>query len=77
MIEMPTIQDILSRTLDQLDAASNAVAEAEAWLLSDWDPAGSALTDEQSTAKTAGLREIGTAKAAIDRAMDALDKALP
>lgn len=77
MAHLPTVDQILGRTLDDLDTARSALSDAASWLRSDWSPPDAVLTDAQSTARTATFAEIDAAKAAIDRAKQALRAALP
>lgn len=74
--ELPTVAEMLGHTLDELDNARNGLSEAASWLRSDWRPVGSSLTAAESAARSAVFDEIGTAKAAIDRAKAALYEAL-
>ena len=76
MAHLPTVAEVLGRTLDQLNHARNALSEAASWLRSDGRPSNAILTDDQADARTATFDEIATAKAAIDRATNALYEAL-
>jgi hypothetical protein len=75
---LPTVPELIGRSLDELDAAAKALEEARAWLVrSDWRPAGSALTGAQSAARQVLATESAAATAAIERATEALLRALP
>lgn len=75
---LPTVPELIDRSLAELDAAANALEEARAWLVrSDWRPAGSRLTSDQAAARSALSTESAAATAAIERAQDALRRALP
>jgi hypothetical protein len=77
MPNLPTVPELLGRTLDELDNARNALAEAAAWMRSDWEPVGSPLTGDQAAARSAVFDEVEASKAAIDRAKAAIHRALP
>lgn len=67
MTTLPTADEMLRRADEQLDAAYRALDAAADWLRSDWRPAGSPLTDEQSRRRAAMWTAIGDARIAINR----------
>jgi len=69
---LPTVGQLLSNVIAELDQARNALSDAASWLRSDWRPVGSALTDEQSAARAAGRAAVVEAQAIIDRAKAAM-----
>lgn len=74
--ELPTWQEIFRETLGSLDAARSALADAQAWLRSDWRPVGSALPESAGSARGAVSDVAGRMKGQIDHAKGLLHEAL-
>jgi hypothetical protein len=66
MTELPTRAQIFANFLAPLDSARQSLSEARDWLRSDWQPAGSDLTDAATEARRSTLHAIGEAKNLID-----------
>lgn len=73
---LPTADDILGRALGELDHARGALSDARDELKSDHRPLGTPLPAGHADARSTALRDIGTAKDAIDHAKSALWEAL-
>lgn len=73
---LPTRREMFLEATDELSAAYRALGDAADWLRSDWQPVDSSLTAAQSEARTAMFAAIGEAKAAVNRAKDAADRAI-
>lgn len=76
MTNLPTRREIFLEAADELSGAYRALGDAADWLRSDWQPAGGSLTHTQAAARTEMFDAIGEAKAAINRAKDAANRAL-
>lgn len=76
MSNLPTREGMFHHARFELDVAYRALADTADWLRSDWKPVGSSLTDAQSEARSAMFDAIGEAKAAINRAKSAAEKAI-
>jgi hypothetical protein len=73
---LPTREEIFIKALDELDTAYRALGDAQGWLRSDWQPVGSSLSNAQGDARSAMQDAIAEAKAAINKAKDAGDRAV-
>ena len=62
-------------TQESLDAVHHAASDARDWIMSDWRPIGSSLTDHAADARTEVLRIVGQIKALADQGKDALRRA--
>lgn len=74
--DLPTRREIFLSAVIQLSIAYRALGDAADSLRSDWQPAGSSLTNGQADAKSAMFDAIGEAKAVINRARHAADQAI-
>lgn len=75
-MDLPTRDEIFTKSLEELDNAYRALGDAGDWLRSDWTPVGSTLTDAQGAARSAIRTAIATAKQAINEAKDAAYRAI-
>ena len=66
MTELPTRAAIFENCARSLESASAALADARAWLQSDWTPVGASLTDEAADARMAALGGIREMRGRID-----------
>lgn len=76
MSTLPTRREIFLEAVDELSGAYRALGDAADWLRSDWQPVGSSLTTVQADARTEMFDAIAAAKAAINRAKDAANRAI-
>jgi hypothetical protein len=74
---LPTRTEIFLNALAELDIAYRALGDAQDWLRSDWQPAGTSLTNAQGDARNAMQDQIAAAKTAVNRAKDAGHRAIP
>lgn len=74
--ELPARHEIFLNATGELGVAYRALGDATDWLHSDWWPVGSSLTSAQTDAKGIMFEAIGEAKAAINKAKDAADRAI-
>ena len=76
MSDLPTREGTFFRAKFELDVAYRGLGDAADWLRSDWTPVGSPLTPAQAEARSAMFDAIDQAKAAINRAKDAAERAI-
>ncbi|RZU46523.1 hypothetical protein EV385_6597 [Krasilnikovia cinnamomea] len=65
---LPTRDQMIGNALQEINRAYAALGDAADWLRSDWQPAGSSLTDAQAETRDRLQTAITEAKAAINRA---------
>ncbi|TCO61082.1 hypothetical protein [Actinocrispum wychmicini] len=73
--ELPTWNVMVLNTRESLDTARNAATDARDWIMSDWQPVGSTLTNEAAEARTEILKIVHEIKALVDQGKDALRRA--
>lgn len=73
--ELPTWNEIVGNTRESLNNTRNAASEARDWIMSDWRPVDTSLTDEAAEARTTVLKLVGQIKGLVDQAKDALARA--
>jgi hypothetical protein len=73
---LPARDEIFTKALSDLDTAYRVLGDASDWLRSDWQPAGSSLTDAQGDARSDMQDAIAAAKAAINKTQDAAYRAI-
>lgn len=75
---LPTQQQIFINALESLGVGRNNLSEAQSWLKSDWAGVESGLTLPAGAGehRAAARTDIAAAKDAIDRATEALFRAL-
>lgn len=73
--QLPTWNEIVGNTRESLNKSRNAASEARDWIMSDWRPVGSSLTDDAAEARTTVLKLAGQIKNLVDQAKDALARA--
>jgi hypothetical protein len=66
--DLPTAEDIFIAADQELSKAYRALGDAADWLRSDWQPLGSALSNEQTRRRSAIWKAIDIAKSAINEA---------
>lgn len=67
---LPTRDQMIANALDQLRQAFDALNASADWLRSDWQPLGSALTQEQSDLRQRMTKAITAAKREINKVLD-------
>jgi hypothetical protein len=72
--ELPTWTEIERHALDHLDEARRALSGVRDWLISDWRPLGSPLSDSAAEARSEVLRIVGQMKGLIDQAKELLQR---
>jgi uncharacterized protein YjbJ (UPF0337 family) len=75
MRQLPTADQMFGNAYEALGRARNTLFDARDWVKSDHRPLGSPLTTAQVEAVSEVLRVVGEAKALIDQAKDAIEKA--
>jgi len=73
---LPTREGMFRHANFELNVAYRGLGDAADWLRSDWTPVGSSLTDAQARARSEMFDAIAEAKAAINRAKNAGDRAI-
>jgi hypothetical protein len=76
-IDLPRVDETFNRMLSDLRGARNMLWKATSPTRWDWQAIGAPITDAQREALTIASIAINDAKSEIDRAADALIKALP
>ncbi len=76
MSNLPTRREMFLEAYDELSGAYRALGDAADYFRSDWTPVGSPLTTIQASARTAMFDAIGAAKAEINKAKRAAERAI-
>jgi hypothetical protein len=74
-LKLPTPMEMFENARTPLTDAYRRLGDAGDWLRSDWPP-GYVLSDDQADAKQRAYAAIAAAKTAIDKAQNALNRAI-